>query len=418
MRGVALCRMLGVAALAIVLLGFGPLSEAAAATDSTADDDSLAVSIDSLGRAVVKYGAQPIVAGAPEAGGVVVAGKASAGVPSEKGSYDATASKFTQKYAWGQWSVENHYHAENNTLDFVISVLNSAANDTIQGISIYPFGIGAAAAFTFPGCNATGCYKMHSTTDIEHYVSPCWGSWTPLPCPLGVAPPQCTPTTPQIILADYGSGAMLATLPANGQIHSAAHVVLGFTLDQDPSSLAYGGFNLQLNFTALPPASNAHTQLLSLRFAPGSDSSEGQDWATTGGSRRLLGLANDTLQEFRQRVPSTVNWPQRGPIGALFFDNCGAGCNCNTTLPADCPNPRGWNANFGGAGGVNTTNAAGRAIFREKLLAFVNQSVDYCTTYMSGAARCQGILVWSLEGQEFPQDISYIGSPDLLPTLA
>lgn len=331
---------------------------------------------------------------------------------------NASASKFTQKYAWGQWSVENRFHAENNTLDMVVSVLNSAGNDTIQGISIYPFGVGASSAFTFPGCNATGCYKMRSTTDVEHYASPCWGSWTPLPCPLGVAPPQCTPTTPQIILADYGAGAMLATLPSNGQIDGAAHVVLGFPLDQNPSSPAYGGFNLQLNFTALPAGVDAHTQLLSLRFAPGSESSDGQDWATTAGTRALLGLANDTLAEFRQRVPSTVNWPQRGPIGALFFDDCGAGCHCNTTLPADCPNPRGWNANFGGPGGVNTTNAAGRAIFREKLLAFVNQSVDYCTTYMTGAAKCQGILVWSLEGQEFPQDISYIGAPDMLPTLA
>ena len=77
-----------------------------------------------------------------------------------------------------------------------------------------------------------------------------------------------------------------------------------------------------------------HTQRLSLRFAAGSHSMDGQDIATDTGTRRLLGLANDTLAEFRKRVPNTVNWTNRGPIGAFYFDNCGARCNCNTTLPA------------------------------------------------------------------------------------
>ena len=35
-----------------------------------------------------------------------------------------------------------------------------------------------------------------------------------------------------------------------------------------------------------------------------------------------------------------------------------------------------------------------------------------------GPGRCQGLTVWSLEGQEYPQDISYIGAPDMLSTLA
>ena len=35
-----------------------------------------------------------------------------------------------------------------------------------------------------------------------------------------------------------------------------------------------------------------------------------------------------------------------------------------------------------------------------------------------GPGLCQGLTVWSLEGQEYPQDISYIGAPDMLSTLA
>jgi hypothetical protein len=36
----------------------------------------------------------------------------------------------------------------------------------------------------------------------------------------------------------------------------------------------------------------------------------------------------------------------------------------------------------------------------------------------NGPARCQSIIMWSIEGQEYPQDISYVCSPDQLPELA
>ena len=277
------------------------------------------------------------MSGSPAAAGIVVPGTSEPA--KHTSSYDATTRTFTQNHSWGQWSVRHSFHSANSTLDLDVSVLNSGPT-AIEALSVYPFGIGSSGALTFPaGCNATGCYKMRSTTDIEHYASPCWGSWIPLPSPHGVAPPQCTPTMPQLILADWTSGAMVATLPQNGQIDGEAHVLLGFPLDKNPQSVYYGGFRVQLNFTQLKPAATAHTQRLSLRFAAGSHSMDGQDIATDTGTRRLLGLANDTLAEFRKRVPNTVNWTNRGPIGAFYFDNCGASCNCNTTLPADCPNP-------------------------------------------------------------------------------
>jgi len=83
-------------------------------------------------------------------------------------------------------------------------------------------------------------------------------------------------------------------------------------------------------------------------------------------------------------------------------------------LPQDCPNPRGYNF----APDINVTSSAGIMQFKADLLAYVNRSVEYCIEYMgdggSGPAACQGILVWSLEGQQYPQDISYVGDPRLL----
>jgi hypothetical protein len=48
----------------------------------------------------------------------------------------------------------------------------------------------------------------------------------------------------------------------------------------------------------------------------------------------------------------------------------------------------------------------------------INSIADMGDGAAKGPGRCQGLTVWSLEGQEYPQDISYIGAPDMLSELA
>jgi len=110
-----------------------------------------------------------------------------------------------------------------------------------------------------------------------------------------------------------------------------------------------------------------------------------------------------------------VKWPDRGPIGGLY------GSDYNGQNPK---NPRGWDWMFP----KNTTapdirTPQGIKYFQERALAWMNTSVQYCLNYMGdgaakGPARCQGLTVWSLEGQEYPQTISYVGAPDMLMELA
>ena len=68
------------------------------------------------------------------------------------------------------------------------------------------------------------------------------------------------------------------------------------------------------------------------------------------------------------------------------------------------------------------TTPAGVASFTQGAVRWMNTSLNYCLDYMGdgtkGPGTCQGLTVWSLEGQQYPQDISYIGSPDMLPQLA
>ena len=95
------------------------------------------------------------------------------------------------------------------------------------------------------------------------------------------------------------------------------------------------------------------------------------------------------------------------------------------------PNPRGWTIGhtvdghyISGQTAWNTTNLQGVQEWQEAMKGYVQGAVNYCTGYMAGGpsghgpARCSGLILWSMEGQQYPQTISYIGAPDMLPILA
>lgn len=220
---------------------------------------------------------------------------------------------------------------------------------------------------------------------------------------------HCARTAPlplQVIQVDTTLGGIVATLPT---YHNGT--TFGFPW-------VYGGFHLEVDLGDIPESTTV-TRTLSLRFAQ----PEPSDTPSPNRGRELLGLANDTLAAYRARFPISVGWPDRRPIGALFPSDCGASCHCKTLSPADCPNPRGYNfAKAGGQDGINVTSPEGVAQFKVSLLAYVNRSVNYCVDFMGdgrgGPAGCQGIMVWSLEGQQYPQTISWVGDPRELPTLA
>lgn len=95
-----------------------------------------------------------------------------------------------------------------------------------------------------------------------------------------------------------------------------------------------------------------------------------------------------------------VRWPDRRPIGVLFLAS-----NYYST-PA---NPRGW---FNDEKlDISTTN--GQAEFRAKLF-------DYAAACITNIQRVggQGIIVWDVEGEEFPHKTSFIGDPRTIASLA
>lgn len=98
--------------------------------------------------------------------------------------------------------------------------------------------------------------------------------------------------------------------------------------------------------------------------------------------------------------PVRVQWPDRRPIGILFLAS---------DFHASAKNPRGW---FNDAN-LDIVGPGGAARFRKALFDYTDRSI--ANLKRTGA---QGVIVWDLEGEQFPHKISFIGDPRLLDRLA
>jgi DNA-directed RNA polymerase subunit RPC12/RpoP len=98
--------------------------------------------------------------------------------------------------------------------------------------------------------------------------------------------------------------------------------------------------------------------------------------------------------------PMGARWPDRRPIGTLFM------ASSHFSSPT---NPRGWfndkNLDFTGPGGKER--------FRKALLVYADNSITNMLRL-----KAQGVIVWDVEGGEFPHKISYIGDPRAVDKLA
>lgn len=98
--------------------------------------------------------------------------------------------------------------------------------------------------------------------------------------------------------------------------------------------------------------------------------------------------------------PTDFQWTDHRPIGVLFLASNGH---------ISATNPRGWFNDDR----LDVTGTNGPARFRQALMEFTDRSIDILKR--TGA---QGVIVWDLEGQEYPHKTSYIGDPRLLERLA
>ena len=114
-------------------------------------------------------------------------------------------------------------------------------------------------------------------------------------------------------------------------------------------------------------------------------------------------VAAKSLSNFRTRQPVKIAWKDRRPIGELYMSSY-TGTKYEN-------NARNWSV--APLNEINIKTAAGQAAFRNKVLEFGRRSIVTMKDL-----NAQGVIVWDIEGQEYPHPYSYIGSPELLEKLA
>jgi hypothetical protein len=138
------------------------------------------------------------------------------------------------------------------------------------------------------------------------------------------------------------------------------------------------------------------TYTVSLRFAP----------SRTPEST----LAADAFKSWAQTWPPVLSWSDRRIIGTVYLASSPSG---NPNYPGGYPNnPRRY-FNDSNAADFDVTTAAGLVSFQNRILQQAASSVQNST-----ALNAQGVITWDIEGEEYPQNTSYVCEPDEIAQVA
>lgn len=99
-------------------------------------------------------------------------------------------------------------------------------------------------------------------------------------------------------------------------------------------------------------------------------------------------------------LPAGAHWTDRRPIGVLFLAS---------DFHASAINPRGW---FNDEK-LDVTGPGGQERFHQALQAYTDRTLEILKR-----TDAQGVIVWDLEGEEYPHKTTFIGDPRLVQRLA
>src|ERR1700738_1971543 len=294
-------------------------------------------------------------------GNVLTTGQYGWGEINNSRTWDDSSNTWTYSYIWGAICVR--FVQRGDVLDMVVSATNNASSGVIlDGAVIYPF--------------------------VLHFPS----------LPIGFTDPSYAQlafntTGPSVTLADFGSGEVAS-------VFSDAYQSLYSSFQPDTQSSSYvpimsgtaldgmASFQPHNDRPVMPGQTDTYT--VSLRFAPSETSSSS--------------LAGDAYNNWASTWPSHINWTDRRPIGTVYLASSPAG---NVNLPGGYPNnPRRY-FNDSNANDFDLRTQAGLAALQSRI---IQQALANVTNLQS--LHAQGAITWDIEGQQYPQETSYVCSPD------
>ncbi len=290
------------------------------------------------------------------------------GENNEGRQWDAASRSWTTNYAWG--SIRVGFAVQGNTLNMNVTATNRTGSGVIfDGAAIYPMAL--------------------------HMPS----------LPVGFADPSYpqlafNTTGPSVTVADWGAGEVVAVAPdaakplysgfqPTGQGTTYTPIISGTALDGMATFLPHN------DRPVMPGQTDSYT--VSLRFAP-----SGTPAAT---------LATDADASWATTWPAQLHWTDRRIIGTVYLASSPTGSNVNQ--PGGYPNnPRRY-FNDGTATDFDVRTAAGLAQFQRRVLTAATNNVANLRRL-----NAQGAITWDIEGEQYPQDTSYVCSPDQIATVA
>ena len=283
-------------------------------------------------------------------------------------SWNPATHTWTYQFAWGSIAVQ--FVQNGSSLNMQVTEKNLANSGVIlDGASIYPL-------------------VLHLPQLPSGFADPSY--------------PQLAfnTTGPSVTLANFGSGEVAAVVP------SAQRPLYSGFLPAD-NGIAYTPLISSTTPDGLAtfqphndrPVQPGHTDsfTVSLRFAP------------LGTASTLL--ASDAYSSWAQTWPPQLHWTDRRAIGTVYLANSSAGSD--DTQPGGYPNnPRRY-FNDSNASDFNTTTSAGLEAFQARILQQAASNVQ--NMQKLGA---QGAITWDIEGEQYPQDTSYVCEPDNIAQIA
>lgn len=297
-----------------------------------------------------------------------------AGKPRTEGPYGwgeaATAKRWnagdrswTYTFPWG--SIRVQYKLHGDALDLLVTAQNAANSGVIfDGAALYPL------ALHFPQLPAG--FRSASFPQLAYNT-----------------------TGPSVTAAQYGRGEVLAVSPDAGKPLYTGF----FPADNGTAYTAFISGTVPDGLATFQPHNErpvrpgqTDTYRLSLRFAPP--------------ETPVYTLAADAYSNWASVYPSTLHWTDRRPLGTAFLASSPEGdLHHSGGFPS---NPRRY-FNDSNPSGVNIRTPAGLAAFQQRILAQATKNVENAKKLGAG-----GVVTWDVEGEQFPQDTSYVCAPDAI----
>lgn len=291
------------------------------------------------------------------AGGLLSAGDYGWGESAKDRRWDANSRSWLYTFSWG--SIRTSFAQHGDALDIAVTEANRPGSGIVFG-----------GATVFP-------LVLHMTPSPKSMGNPELIDGTEQPGVTAVS----FPGGEVVAVAANAQQPMYSGLAAAGQ--NSYSGVLSTTRPDSLPALAPG----ELHESNLLPPGTSRTWTLSLRFAVS--------------GRPVWSVAADAYHNWVQRWPQLLHWSDRRLIGTVYLASSPAG---------DKHLPGGFSANprrYFNDSTVDVQTPDGVALFQRRVL-------DKALTVVQNLRRmnAQGAITWDIEGEQFPQDTSYVCAPD------